>query len=239
MDVHQGWLHAVGIVAALASLMGLLLRRRATWAYFFVLYLGLVAGYGIVVALRPDVVVWRVWVMKELVLAVVALLTGLEIGVRLIADRRGARPHAARAVLVVMALTLLVVFVGTPAPALGPVLHTSAADVDAFEQAFRLLPGLAYGSAWLFTALWRVARRFAIPLSRLHHAILVGFAVFWLLQAFSLGVLDGPRHARLVSDVLTGSFLALLLVWAWAAWAAQPEPDASPEVVRDVWRFWR
>jgi hypothetical protein len=205
----------------------------------FVVYIGLVAGYGVVVTVRPDFVVWPVWVMTELALAAVALLTGLEIGVRLIAARRGARPHAARAVLVVMALTLLVVVVGTPTPALGPVLHTSAADVDAFERAFRLLPGLAYGSAWLFTALWHVARRFKIPLSRLHRAILVGFAVFSMLLAFSLGVLDGPRHARLVSDVLTGSFLVLLLVWAWAAWAPEPEPEAAPEVVREVWRFWR
>lgn len=236
MDAWQSAVHACGLGVGLVALAGLVRRRRVGWAYFFTLYLLLVTGYGIVVAVRPDLVVWRLWAVKELLLALIALLTGLEIGVRLFARRAGARPHAGRAVLTAMAVTVVFLLLDLPGPRSGPVRHTSAVDVVAFEQALSLLPRLAYGSTWLFGALWLAAWRFRIPLTTLHETILLGFGIFRLLQGVSLGLLDAPHYARATSHLLTLTFLLVLGVWAWAAWRREGAPEgASPEIVRQVW----
>lgn len=236
MDAWQSAVNVAAIIAGLVVLAGLVVRRRVGWAYFFALYLLLVTGYGVVVAVRPDLVVWRAWAVKELTLALVALLAGLEVGVRLFARRAGARPHAGRAVLAAMAFTLVFLLVDLPGPRAANARHTSALDVVAFEQALSLLPRLAYGSTWLFAALWLVAHSFAIPLTKLHETVLLGLFAYSFVLGVSLGVLDSPSYARATSHLLTLTFLAVLVLWAWAAWRPEPAPrGASAEVVRQVW----
>ena len=238
MDAWQSAVNAVAVAGGLATLMGLTVRRRLRRARCFALFLVLVSVYGSAVAWRPGLVVWRVWLAKEVVLSLVSLLCALEIGVLLFARRRGARPRAGEAVLVVMLMTALLLALDLSPPPAGPFAETSAGEVAAFELARSLLPRLAYGTAWLFTMLWAVARRFRLPLDTPHEAVLLGGALFWGLQALSLGVLHGPDHTRLASDVLTIAFVVVLLVWTWVAWRPDATPDVPSRVVREVWP-WR
>lgn len=238
MDAWQSVVNAVAVAAGLAALAGLIVRKRVGRARLFAVFLALVSAYGAVVGVRPDLVVWRVWLFKELALSFVALLCALEVGVRLFARRSGARPLAGEAVLVVMALTALLLALDLSPPAAGSFAETSPMDLAAFDLARSLLPRLAYGTAWLFTMLWAVARRFRLPLDTPHEAVLLGSAVFWGLQALSLGLLHGPRYARLASDVITVAFVVVLLFWTRAAWRREPSPDASEGVIRQVWP-WR
>ena len=239
MDAWQSAVTLTTILAGFAALAGLGVRGRLQRVRFFTLYLLLASVYGSVVFLRPGLVVWRAWLIKELLLSLIALITALEIGVQLFAARAGARPYAGRAVLLVTAATALFLGVNEPGPEVGAAVSISPGELWAFQQALGLLPRLAYGSAWLFAALWVATQRFEIPVDPLREAILLGFGVFSLLQAVSLGLLSGPRYARLTSDVLTLAFLAVLLVWAWFAWRLEEPPDAPPEIVARVWPHWR
>lgn len=239
MDARQSLVHALGIVACLTVLAGLVVRGRVRRVSFFTLFLALVGTYNFVVLLHPGLIVWRVWLVKQLLLNLLVMLTAAEIGVQLFAARAGARPRAGRAVLGAMAATAAFLALDLPQPDTGPLAHTSAAELAAFRHALDWLPRLAYGTAWLFAALWGTSWRFAIPLDPLREAVLLGFAVFSILQAVSLGLLNGPRYARLTSDVLTLAFLALLVVWAWFAWRHEPPPDAPEGVVRQVWPQWK
>lgn len=239
MDKWQSAVTLTTTLVGLGALAGMSVRSRLRRVRFFTLYVTLVSAYGLLVLLRPELVVWRAWLIKELLLSLVALLTALEVGVQLFAARAGARPYAGRAVLVVMAVTVLFLGVRGAGPDVSAALSTSSSELWAFQQALGLLPRLAYGSAWLFAALWVAAQRFEIPVDPLREAVLLGFAVFWLLQAVSLGLLSEPQHARLTSDVLTLAFLAVLLIWAWFAWRSEIPPSAPPEIVARVWPDWR
>ncbi len=238
MDAWQSAVNASAVVAGLAAVAGLAVRGRLRRARFFALFLALVSVHGLLVAVRPSLIAWRVWLAKELTLGLVALLCALEVGVLLFRRRRGARPLAGVAVLAVMGMTGVLLLLDLPPARVGPFEQTSAVEVVAFESARSLLPRLAYGTAWLFTMLWAVARRFDLPLDTPHEAILLGGALFWGLQALSLGVLHGPALARLASDLLTLAFVVVLIAWTWVAWRPDTTPHAPVEIVREVWP-WR
>lgn len=235
MDHWQTTVNATAVGAGLATLLGLAARGRLARASFFAFFVAVVSAYGIVVAARPTTITWRVWLVKELTLGIVALLAAIEIGARTFARRRGARPRAGLAALAATGFTALLLALDLSPQAVGPFSATAAVEVASFDLARSLLPRLAYGCAWLFTALWATARRFAIPLDTLHEAVLLGFSSYWTLQAAGLASLDSPERSRLASDILTLAFLLVLLAWAAVAWRRDRLPSAPPAVVREIW----
>lgn len=235
MDYWQSTVNAAAVAVSLATLLGLAARGRLARASFFAVFLAVVSAYGVVVAARPTTITWRLWLVKELTLGIVALLVAIEIGARTFARRRGARPRAGLAALAATGFTVLLLALDVAPRAVGPFTATAAVEVLSFDLARSLLPRLAYGCAWLFTALWATARRFAVPLDALHEAVLLGFSSYWALQAAGLAVLDSAERSRLASDVLTLAFLLVLLVWATVAWRRDRLPVAPPSVVREVW----
>ena len=235
MDAWQTTINASSVTLGFVALAGLVVRGRLRRAAFFASFLGLVSTYGLIVALYPGVIAWRLWVVKEVTLGVVALLAALEIGLRMFAKRGGARPRAGLAALIVMAFTAFALGLDLSAPAAGSFATTAATEILFFELAREVLPRLAYGAAWLFTVVWAVARRCAVPLDAWHEAVLLGSSIFWVLQATCLGLLVHPTSARLASDFVTVSFLVVVSVWAAMAWRRESPPAVPPEIVRELW----
>ncbi len=167
------------------------------------------------------------------------MLVALEIAARLFATLPEPARNARRAIIGVIVVTAMLLLIDLPTPSHPTFAQPSASDVVAFDAAQRWLPRLAYGSAWLFAALFGLATRAALPLDPLHRLVLGGFGAYLLLYAVSLGTLPAiAAHARAVSIALTATYQILLLVWCYGAWRQEPTPDAPPDVVRRLWS-WR
>jgi hypothetical protein len=216
----------------------LALRRRVRRSCAFTAYLVLVAVQGLRLAVARDQGSWSEWLVVEMLLRLLGVAVALEIAMRIF----GTLPEAARgarsSILAIIAFTVVLLLLDLPAPAHPPFLHSQPADVAAFETAQRLLPRLAYGSAWLFAALFTVATTFALPLDPLHRLVVMGFGAYLLLYAVTLATLPAiETHARTVSTVQTLAFLSLLGLWTYAAWRHEAAPEAPRHVIRRLWSW--
>ncbi len=238
MDPWQSLVNVAVSVAAVATVVGLLVRRRARRAWAFVVYLALTAAWGLAVALVPGLVTWRAWLTKELLLGLLKLLVAVEIAVRVFAGAPESRRVARVAVLSILTMTGFVLVLDLPQPARPQFVEASPAEVAAFETALTLLPRLAYGSAWLLGALFMTA--IFLPLDPLHRVIVIGLGAYLCAYAVLLGLLPPEQpHARLVSDVLSWSYFFVLCVWGYAAWRRESAHDAPLHVVQHFFPWQR
>jgi hypothetical protein len=214
-----------------ATLVGLVVRGRARRTWSFVAYLVVTAAFGLVFALAPALLTWCAWLFKELLQSLLTLAVALEIAVRVFARTPQTARTARVVVLLVLAATAVFLRLDLPTPVRPVFTQTSPEEVAAFEAALSLLPRLAYGTAWLCAALFILATLRILPLDPLHRVITVGFGSYLCAYSVLLGPINDAEQTRLVSDVLTWSYLGVLVVWAIAAWRTEEFPEHARDVV--------
>lgn len=232
MDRWQSAINIAVTVLAVVAVVGLLVQHRAQRAWAFTAHLTLTAIWGIAVALAPGMIAWRAWLAKEIVLSLLTLTIAVEIALRVFARAPEAFRFARLVLAGILTITALFLVLDLPRPDSPPFPQTSPAEVAAFETALTLLPRLAYGSAWLLGALFILSTSDKLPFDPLHRVIVIGLGAYLCAYAVLLGLLPPEQpHARLVSDVLTWSYLGVLAVWTFAAWGPERH-DGRPDVVR-------
>jgi hypothetical protein len=223
---------------AVGAVVGLFVRRRARRAWAFTAYLALNASWGLVVVLAPTVIAWRSWLAKEFALGLLTLTIAIEIALRVFARAPQAFRFARLVLAGILATTALFLVLDLPRPERPPFVQTSPAEIAAFETALALLPRLAYGSAWLLAALFMLSTSDRLPFDPLHRVIVIGLGVYVVLYAVTLAPLHDALGARVVSDVLTCTYLSTLAVWTFAAWRPERH-DGRPDVVHHFFPWTR
>lgn len=228
--------NAVASALSLAVLAGLVARGRARRSYAFAAYTVVIAAQGARQFAAGEPYSWSTWLVVELLLRLLCMVVALEIGVRLFGSLTEAARRARRAIVAVLASTVVFLVIDLPTPEHPHFIASTPGEVVAFETAQRLLPRLAYGSAWLFAALFAVATAYALPLDPLHRFVMMGFGAYLWLYAITLATLQAIElHATIVSAVHTVAFLGLLMLWNYGAWRREGAPDIPSVVLRRLW----
>lgn len=237
MTVWRTLLEGLGTSLAFAAVLGLVWRQRLRRCYAFGLYLSLVVGYDMLVMANPTSHTWPNYLAKETAVRLASVLVAIEIAIRMFRSLPRAAQAARLTILGVLAATALVVWEAptTDPPRFG---RATPLEIAAFEATLTLLPRVAYGTAWLFTALVMVALRFALPMDRVHLTILMGCAAYMMVFAIAIGPARSPVHHASFNVVLPSVWIAVLAAWAYVAWAPEPKPPAPDHVVKRLWP-WR
>lgn len=221
------------VVGHVVVLVGLVHRARSRRAWLLPVYIGVTALTEALWLLRSNARSWDYWALKELLLTLLMAAVAVEISVRVFAHLPGARRHAWGALVLVLVGTLLAVW-QAPGVAGGLVAGTWR-----YVLVVQVLPRLAIGSVLLCVATLAVMAYYRVPLDPLHRAVLFGLALYLLLYAGPMASAATNEVGRFVMyNVTPVVYLAVLAMWAYVAWKAEPEPPASPDVVRRVqpWR---
>lgn len=226
---------ATGLLS-LAVLAGLLHQRRARRSYSFTLYVAFVAMHASWLVLERAPRSWSTWLIVELLLRLMCAVVALEFAMRQLGALPRVAQGASRAIRWVLAASVVFFMLDLPTPWRPTFTFSAPAEVAAFETAQHLLPRLAYGSAWLFAALYAVAVNYGLPVDPLHRTIVIGFGSYLLLYSVTLATLPAvDLHVAIVSIIQAVAFLGLLGAWVHAAWRREKPPDAPQDVVQRVW----
>lgn len=227
MDAFQVVALYAQIVSLASLLLGLLWRRRVRVCVLFFLYMSAVLASDLMLALRPALFTWGVWLAVELLHGGLRLGLATELGFKLFSALPGARATLAAGLLLLALLTLAAV-VGAPLAA--------AHDVVARTALARVL----HGTAWIFGAIQGAKLYYRIPAHPLHNAILRGLVPFLLTFTVALSLLDtwGWDVRSWASYGYTLAYQVLLLYWNRVAWRGNENVQVPPQVMHTLqpWR---
>jgi hypothetical protein len=210
-----------GPVLEAAVLAGLIVRRRLHYAYLLPVFLLAALVPGLAVALAPSVFTWHVWLLQEALHAALLLGLGVEVSVRMMARLRGPA-----ATMVFLGLVL--------AAATGSVLRAAPQRYVLFE----VVPRVLAGTAGLYVGAFLVQWFFAVPVDRLHQAILLGLSPYMLVYAITWGRVTSAAGVAVADVVNPLMFLFALLVLLQAAWQTEDNPSAPHWLLSFLWP-WR
>jgi hypothetical protein len=215
------FLHVETALLALLVL-GMWVRHRAALCRAFFAYaLAILVTQSLLVISRGRVSSSSLYTFNQTTFAVLKFLTALEIWSRTFSSL----PRARARVGLLLAAALLASMVAIIA------LPPGLTQWHAFV--FLVEPRLQAGSLATFVILVSAISWYRIPFHPFHRAIVLGFAVYLSVHAFSMsmvGWLDDSRWARQRALLLEGTtYIATLGWWTWAAWRPlrQPSPVAS------------
>src|SRR5258708_8049869 len=224
-----------GDLLILAAVIGILVRRRYRICQTFVLYLGAVLAYDLVV------VFWPAWfynkqsgVLKEVLVSALRFGVALELAFRTFRAFAGARSTARGVVLLLLAVTFVTVLAVS-----GDGSHGTDPAPPTFELiAGRIQPRLLNGTIWLFAAIAATILWYRLPVDPFHKAILIGFVPYLLIFTTGLNILDsyGWDVRTLVNYAQVSAYIALMAYWAHAAWLPAAAPVQAPERGRALQR---
>jgi hypothetical protein len=225
-----------GALLILTTVVGILVRRRDRLCETFVLYLGAVLVYDLLVVLWPA---WfytqMAWVLKGVLIGALRFGVALELSFRTFRAFPGARSTARGVVLLLLAVTFVTVLAVT-----GDGSQSTASAPPTFELiAGRIQPRLVNGTIWLFAAIAATILWYRLPVDPFHKAILIGFVPYLLVFTTGLNVLDsyGWDLRTFVNYADVGAYIALMAYWAHAAWLPAAAPVQAPERVRALQRL--
>ncbi|HXB53907.1 MAG TPA: hypothetical protein VN461_03925 [Vicinamibacteria bacterium] len=225
-----------GDLLILAAVVGIVIRRRYRICPTFVLYLGAVLTFDLLVIFGPAWFYTRMaWVLKEVFVAALRFGVALELSFRTFRAFPGARSTARGVVLLLLAVTFVTVLAVT-----GDGSQSTASAPPTFELiAGRIQPRLVNGTIWLFAAIAATILWYRLPVDPFHKAILIGFVPYLLVFTTGLNVLDsyGWDLRTLVNYADVGAYIALMAYWARAAWLPAAAPIQAPERVRALQRL--
>jgi hypothetical protein len=161
---------------------------------------------------------WDVWLIHQAVTATFRFAVAMAVGISVFRNFPGAVVTARRVTFAVLALTLVAV---VSLPGAQPTYTDIVAVV---------IPRIANGTVWLFTAIAALVLWYRLPLSRLQKAILVGFAPYLLVFTVTMNLLSSVGwHVRAyVGYADTLAYLALLIYWNRVAWRAEARAPIEP-----------
>ena len=228
----MSWVQAVfgwaGVVQLLALFTVLVWRRHYRQLPLFSLYAG---GLALTSAAVGLAYAWRVhaqeaWLVHQVASAALRFGVALELTYSIF----GAFPAAAVAARRVTFVLLVVTAVTA--------MSVSKADITYTQFNAEMVPRLATGAVWIFTALAALVLWYRLPLGALQRAILLGYAPYLLLFTVAMNMLASVGwHARnAVGYVDTIAFFVLINYWLRVAWRSAPEaaPVAAPAPLGEV-----
>jgi hypothetical protein len=231
----QNAMLAGGTVLLSLILAGLFVRKRARLCVSFTIYLAAVVVSNSLILLWPErFYAWWFYLVKEAVLNLVKLAVALELALRVFQAFPTAIRTARRALLLVLAVTVIAVLTAPDrAPAAGR-------EEWAASMVLALQPRITNGTAWLFGAIFAVILYYRVPLHQLHKAIAAGFMAYLLLFTFVLDFLNRaePGLYRAMAYANSVAYAVLEAYWIWVAWRPD-DPPAVDQGVVDRLQPWR
>lgn len=192
-----------GVALEIAILVGVSAHGHSRRAVTLAPLLVVLATSAAIVGACPACSTWSFWLAKELLHAVLFLILGVELAVRVFVSL----PHARRIALAWTTLVLLGLTAALATAPRGP-------------RMVEVLPRIAAATAWLYVGLtvlmWLVSWRAAFETDDLHRSLLVGFALYTMFYAATWGrSTDDTTIAGLANPLVFDLVMLLLLRAAW------------------------
>jgi hypothetical protein len=214
-----------GPLLALATLAGLVARRRLGVCYAFAPYLGAILLSDLLMALWPHRFYWQwFWVGKELVITLLRFAVALELAYHTFRAFPGALAAARAVIRAVLLVTLVVVLAGTGSS------EAPVSDTPLSPFIVELQPRILNGAIWLFTAIAALVLWYRLPVHPFHKAILTGLVPYLLIFTVSLKLIESHGWAinARVNYLHSAAFVLLLAYWTYAAWRRSEAPFRPP-----------
>jgi hypothetical protein len=208
-------------VALVATLAGLVYRRRMHLCWAFVLYVLIVLGCETAVALWPSrFYTHDFWMVKQAFYDAAKVAVALELAYRVVRAFPGAMRTARVSALALLGVSTAVIVAGP-----------WAAGYQAMGE---WQPRMVLGVVSLFTLTALVVLWYNLPVRSWHRALLMGFSAYLLVFTVLLNVLRTHGWAMLGwLSLLDGfAYLGLTTWWAVAAWAPETQPVDVPLAIR-------
>jgi hypothetical protein len=210
-----------GPILETSVLAGLMARRRVQRAVTLpVLLVALVLSDG-ARGLWAGANTWAFWFAKELAHALLFLILGVEIAVRVFRPLPGVR----------RTLRLCLVVVVAVAAVLALTLPMGARSLVA-------VPRLLLAIGLFYAGVYGILIAHMIPVDPLHKTVLLGFAPYHLFNAVSWGQVQSEWEHALVNVANPVLFVLVLLVLLAAAWRDEAAVSVRSSLVRRLWS-WR
>lgn len=202
----------------LIALAGLAVRRKARRAWLFPLFLVAATCVRLLQLLGADRFRgWQAWIWMELLLKSLLVGVVVEITARVFRELPGAAPWAWRGLLLVVLVTGIAVWSA-------PGVHVPGSDPWVYGMVTQIMPRLAFGFAGMCVTTLLVMAAYGIPLDSLHGSVLFGVALYLALYAGPLGSAAAHPLSRFaIYHVIPFVYLAILVLWAYAAWRREPD----------------
>jgi len=221
MSSRQLLLAAV-ILAAVATIAGLVVRGRVRQCWSFAAYLSSVVICG-VFFIQDVYFTKEVWMARQVIFDVLKTAVALEMTWQVVRAFPGALRTARVFALLLLAGSTVLLAAGLS--------HSSSylTVLGAWQ------PRVVACTALLFTLTALLVAWYHLPIRRLHRAIMGGFTIYLAFFATVLSILQRSFHspeARYWYGQLDSyAYLALVIYWARAAWARAEEPMPVPLAV--------
>jgi hypothetical protein len=218
MQLLLGWAVKAALVA---TMTGLVVRRRLQLCWAFCIYAAVVLGCETLIALWPArFYTPDFWMVKQALYDATKVAVALELAYRVVRAFPGAMRTARVSALALLAGSTAVI-VGGPL----------TADYRAMVE---WQPRILFGVVSLFTLTALVMLWYNLPVQRWHRALLMGFSGYLLVFTVMLNVLrtHGWQNLQWLGPLDGVAYLALTMWWAFAAWAPEPVPVEIPAAVR-------
>jgi hypothetical protein len=219
------------LLLQVATLLGLVVRQRVRRVVLLPVYLATVTMSEALRLARPELFSdWNLWAARELLVGLLGAGVAVEIATRVFARLPGAAARLRGVRLVILLVTLAT---------LSMIPSLVAKGSWRFLLVTEILPRLAFGTAALCIATLGTMVFHLVPLDPLHRAVLLGLALYLVLYAGTLGsAATNTWGLFLTYHVTPIVYLAVLALWAHAAWRRESDPPASAAVVKRLqpWR---
>ncbi len=234
MPIAQQPILVVTNLLLLATLAGLLVRRRIRLAYVFPAYLVAIVVLSSLTGLWPARFhTWSFYWFKEAVYSVLKVGVAVELAIRVFQAFPRARRVARALLLLVLGITVVAAWAASPEGA-------PPGQAGWAELVLALNPRINNGTAWLFGALFALILYHRLPLHPLHKAISFGFMAYLLFLSFGLDLVKRSEfaHRTMVSYASSIGYTLVAGFWARAAWRRDPRPPVASDVVSRLqpWR---
>lgn len=215
MSDLQWWFGWISTLQVFVLLLVLIHRGHHRLLPFFTVYVG---GSALSTTIVGVWYTWDTWMVHQVTVATLRFVFALELAYSIFGAFPAAAMTARRvtfAVLIVTAVTLMSVVDG---------------EVTYTRFNAELVPRLATGAVWIFTALAALVLWYRLPLAELQRAILLGYAPFLLIFTVAMNLLAsiGWQVRDWVGYVSTISFFVLIHYWCHVAWRSAPAVAVRP-----------
>ncbi|HET8648057.1 MAG TPA: hypothetical protein VFO85_21350 [Vicinamibacteria bacterium] len=207
--------------ALVATLAGLVVRRRLHLCLAFVIYALVVLGCETAIALWPErFYTADFWMVKQALYDATKVAIALELAYRVVRAFPGAMRTARISALALLAGSTAIIVAGP------------------WGAGYRLMaewqPRMVFGVVSLFTLTALVVLWYNLPVQGWHRALLMGFSAYLLVFTVVLNVLRTRGWQTLEwLGLLDGvAYLALTIWWAFASWAPDTVGVEIPATVR-------
>lgn len=212
----------------LIAVVGLVARRRAHLCWSFLAYLVVVLSYNTLVTFWPDQFfkAWF-WILGHGIFDALRMAIAFELAYRTFQAFPAANATARRLLFGVLVATSLAL-VGIPG--------TASSSVVLLEWQPRVLTG----TIWLINGLAILITWYRVPVHAYHKALLLAFVPYLLIFTTLLSLIKqwGSGFFPYAQALEPIAFMVLVGFWAWSSWRDEPQPQASPALVRRLqpWR---